>query len=96
MMKAKLRVALFLALSALACASGLGAAPVPTEASKQLRTDLYGDPLPTGALARLGTLRLRRDYQSPSDFAFTPNGKALVSAKTDKILQFWDVKTGEP
>src|SRR5262249_26021882 len=28
--------------------------------------------------------------------AFSPNGKTLVSARSEKIIQFWDVATGQP
>jgi RNA polymerase sigma factor (sigma-70 family) len=60
------------------------------------RKDQQGDPLPRGAIARLGTVRLRREDQTACDFAFTPDGKALVSARNPKVVQFWDVKTGKP
>jgi WD40 repeat protein len=59
-------------------------------------TDQYGDPLPEGVVARMGTMRLRRDDQSSCDFAFTPDGKALVSARNNKVIQFWDATTGQP
>ena len=58
--------------------------------------DHNGDPLPTGAVARLGTVRLRREDSSAGNLAFTPDGQTLVSARTDKVIQFWDVKTGKP
>src|SRR5262245_3525896 len=56
------------------------------------RTDLYGDPLPHGAVARLGSARLR--HAGLSDFVLLPGGKAVLSAGSDRVLRFWDVATG--
>ena len=75
-------------------AQGVGNAKL--DPPQQLRTDLYGDALPLGAIARLGIVRLRREDSSPSDLAFTTDGRFLVSARTDQVVQFWDVKTGKP
>jgi WD40 repeat protein len=58
---------------------------------KAARTDLYGDPLPEGALARLGTVRLR---QSGGGVVFSPDGKTLVSGGAGG-LYVWDVTTGK-
>jgi WD40 repeat protein len=71
-------------------------ADAPPGAGKQTRTDRHGDALPAGAIARLGTVRLRREDGAPCDFDFTPDGKALVSARNHKVVQFWDARTGEP
>src|SRR5262249_19570146 len=50
------------------------------------------DALPEGALARLGSGRLR--HGAPvSDLAFAPDGKRLVSAGTER-LRVWDAATG--
>jgi WD40 repeat protein len=76
-------------------AAGGAEQPKP-EATPQRRTDLHGDPLPSGVLARLGTVRLRREDGVCCDFAFTPDGKALVSARNGKVVQFWDATTGRP
>ncbi|MGH7224510.1 MAG: WD40 repeat domain-containing protein, partial [Gemmataceae bacterium] len=85
--------ALALTWGLLAVGSASTAEPVP---EKKPRLDRYGDPLPTGAIARLGTIRLRREDGAACDFAFTPDGKALVSARNPRVVQFWDVKTGKP
>jgi WD40 repeat protein len=55
--------------------------------------DAVGDPLPVGAIARLGTNRLcqERVYF----LAFAPDGSRLVTKAADGTLQVWDVKTGK-
>src|SRR5690242_18625225 len=58
--------------------------------------DQYGDPLPSGALVRFGTVRFRREATSSKSVAFTSDGQALVSARADTIIQFWDLRTGRP
>jgi WD40 repeat protein len=58
------------------------------------RTDLYGDPLPDGAVARLGTTRLRHADAIVS-LACSPDGKTLASASKDHTLRLWDAATGK-
>jgi WD40 repeat protein len=60
--------------------------------AKTPRTDLYGDPLPSGAVMRLGTIRLRH---ANADLAFSADGKQLISCGSDGELRFWDVATGK-
>jgi RNA polymerase sigma factor (sigma-70 family) len=61
----------------------------------RLGTDRYGDPLPVGALARLGTERLRQ-YHSTADLAtsFSPDAKTVLTAG-EGTLKRWDVATGK-
>jgi WD40 repeat protein len=57
-----------------------------------VRTDRYGDPLPTGAIGRLGTIR----FCSPGHtlaIAFAPDGKTIATASRD--IRFWDAATGK-
>ncbi len=61
-------------------------------AAAQERVDFYGDPLPNGALARLGTIRLRTWGQF-GDAAFDPDGGILATAAGPRIL-FWDTNSG--
>jgi RNA polymerase sigma factor (sigma-70 family) len=66
-------------------------APHPTEA-KRVQMDRHGDALPEGAMARLGTVRLRHNY-TPTDAAFTPDGKTVIVGDTGGNIVFWDVAT---
>jgi WD40 repeat protein len=53
--------------------------------------DRYGDPLPPGALTRLGTVHYRF---STAGQAFLPDGKTIVSAEQGNAIVFWDARTG--
>ncbi|MGH7227377.1 MAG: hypothetical protein ACRELF_29550, partial [Gemmataceae bacterium] len=55
------------------------------------RTDLYGAPLPEGAVARMGSIQLRHADQS--DFAVLPDGKTILTAG-GRVVRFWDSATG--
>lgn len=64
------------------------------QTDKQVRTDLYGDPLPPGAIARLGTVRFR--HGSTVKFVgFSPDGKMLVSAGADATIRVWEAASGK-
>jgi WD40 repeat protein len=56
--------------------------------------DRFGDPLPEGAIARLGSLRLRPEQPIVTG-AFTPDGKLLATADTNRMIVFWDTVTGK-
>ena len=54
--------------------------------------DRYGDPLPTDAVRRFGTVRLRQPY---AHFVqFTPDGKTLVAGSGKNPLGVFDAATG--
>jgi WD40 repeat protein len=65
----------------------------PAGAAGGGRTDLHGDPLPEGALQRLGTVRYRPAL--PNDVAASPDGKVLATA-SDGDITLWDLATGRP
>ena len=65
----------------------------PEEKTKpQARVDLYGDPLPEGAIARMGTTQFH--YQSPQA-AFSKDGKTLLVVDRNGVVYLNDVKTGK-
>jgi WD40 repeat protein len=84
-------------------AVGFAAPAQETEPSRQakdkppVRTDRYGDPLPPGAIARLGTIRLR-----PGNgvylLACLPDQKTFLSAASEDdrmLVSVWRRTTGE-
>jgi RNA polymerase sigma factor (sigma-70 family) len=71
------------------------AAPPSTEtAERPARTDLHGDPLPPGAMARLGTVRFRhQDFVTHA--VFSRDGKALIAGDASGLIVVWDAATGK-
>lgn len=92
MTKLKLLVALFLALG---LPPGVGLSqPEPKAPDTPPRRDLHGEPLPPGALVRLGTVRFQHDKEVTTGF-FTADGKILTTAGRDNTARRWDVATGK-
>jgi WD40 repeat protein len=84
----------FLLACSLSLGLGAGTADESVVPGKALAgKDLVGDPLPAKCLARLGTVRFRRD--GGKSLLFSPNGKLLVSAGNNCTIQVWDVDTGK-
>jgi WD40 repeat protein len=69
----------------------LGATPAHAEDPPPARTDFHGDPLPAGAVARLGTVRLR--HFDAYGLTFSTDGKRLCTH--DNATRIWDVATGQ-
>src|SRR5919201_2046942 len=66
--------------------------PTLTGSSPAADVDRYGDPLPPGAVARLGTTRLG-DWGVLQAIAYSPDGKTLAFPGSDTI-SLLDVRTG--
>jgi WD40 repeat protein len=64
-------------------------------AEKPAAVDRIGDPLPVGAVMRLGTVRFRQDSYEVSGLAFLPDGKTLVTASGNGWVRFWETSTGK-
>src|SRR5947209_20296476 len=56
------------------------------------RLDRYGDPLPEGAVVRLGTERFQGNH-SVSSVVFSPDGRLLASGNWDMAIRVWDTTT---
>jgi RNA polymerase sigma factor (sigma-70 family) len=70
------------------------AGPSTPEQKAPNRVDRYGDPLPPGAIARLGTVRLR--HSGPIGVvAFAPDGTVLLAGDENGDMRLWDTATGK-
>src|SRR5579884_2859236 len=64
-----------------------------TVAAPKNAIDAHGDPLPEGAVARLGTVRFNHGDGLHSLF-FSPDGKTIIS-EGNGTIRFWDARTGK-
>lgn len=67
-------------------------AQMQAQAPAPARSDLYGDPLPQGAVARLGTVRFRHDNWIMAA-AVSPDHKVIAGGYSGRV-RFWDRATG--
>jgi WD40 repeat protein len=89
------------ALAALAAMVVPGCNEAPVEdaarpkarAEARARFDLYGDPLPEGVIARIGTLRLWHPGRVQA-VAFSPDGSVIASGCDSNALRIWDARDG--
>ena len=60
--------------------------------------DRYGDPLPKGAIARLGTVRFRQSLLDGSNYLsrvlFSPDGRSLVTVGRQGRVSIWESGSG--
>jgi RNA polymerase sigma factor (sigma-70 family) len=68
------------------------APPDPPQAAAAPATDRFGDALPPGALARLGTVRMRHAHAQR--VVPLPDGRTLISFGTSRTARLWDLATG--
>jgi hypothetical protein len=68
-------------------------AGVPAKEDPPIATDQFGDPLPEGALARLGKWRFRHD-ETVMGLTFSANGK-ILAARSGRSVSIWDAATGK-
>src|SRR5262245_45812415 len=71
-----------------------GHCPAAAQERESSGVDLYGDPLPKGAVARLGTTRFRRRGDWGKGLALTPDGAMLIAASDSHSIYCWDAATG--
>jgi len=70
----------------------------PAQEKVEVHKDIQGDPVPSGAITRLGTARFRQPglagpYYNPGTVVFSRDGKTLFSAGCWSLC-FWDAATG--
>lgn len=86
-----IRLAVVVFSASLAAGSAGMPSPIPTAERPAAKTDLYGDPLPEGAIARMGSIQLRHAGQS--DFVVLPDNKTILTAG-GRVVRFWDIASG--
>jgi WD40 repeat protein len=71
----------------------LGQEPAKGTGPSKSAVDRFGDPLPEGALARLGTVRFRH-VGAVHEVAFSPDGKHIAAASDGEgMVVLWDRAT---
>jgi RNA polymerase sigma factor (sigma-70 family) len=70
-----------------------GEPPAQYRADRSATPGATNDPVPAGAVARMGSLRFRHSYH-PSSIAIAPDGKTLASRGGDGTIRLWEVPSG--
>src|SRR5262249_37931736 len=66
----------------------------PSSEGNKSHLDRFDDPLPTGAIARFGTVRFRQG-QYIFALAFSPNSRMIASGGRDRVVRLFDATTGK-
>jgi RNA polymerase sigma factor (sigma-70 family) len=75
--------------------AAVDAKPAQQPAEPRAAVDAHGDPLPEGAVARLGTMRFRHIGDVIS-VAYSPDGKVIASGQRNEgPIILWDAATGK-
>src|SRR5437879_3975631 len=86
------RAGIILVLSFPLCISSVNGAPPPDSGQ---RRDQFGDPLPRGAVSRIGSIRLRHT-DAVTEAVFSPDGQWLASqGRWDKFVSVWETGLGK-
>ena len=84
----------------LIAAGPLGKLETPRPAASPPRQDLYGDPLPPGAIARMGSIRWRHVDEFPPHLHVVPSPTGQVAATVNRgdsekrMIRVWDLSDG--
>jgi WD40 repeat protein len=84
--------ALALAIGLLGLTAARSDDPPPKDKEDKPAADLHGDPLPFGAVARMGTARWRCPATA---VAYSPDGKTLAIGGADNQIRLLDAETGK-
>ena len=60
------------------------------------QADRHGDPLPAGAVRRIGTVRFRDGFGFYGDPVFSPDGKKIFTRSGAEGIRVWEADTGRP
>src|SRR5262245_39879646 len=71
------------------------AIPPEREGRRPPHTDRHGDPLPPGAVARIGSVRWWGGRRPDGALVYAPDGKILASCDDHKTVRFLDTATGK-
>jgi RNA polymerase sigma factor (sigma-70 family) len=71
-----------------------GGAVGPAGAAAASKSDRYGDPLPDGTVARLGSVRFRAGDRAVKAQRFSADGQTLLTVANEFTLRLWETNTG--
>src|SRR5262245_59202779 len=77
-----------------AAAAGTATTQPDTKPAPAPATDSAGDPLPAGAVARLGVTRFRHSAWN-GGMAISPDSKTLATTGESGNIRFWDIASGK-